>query len=153
MACPQNSSMGVCIFATFSTLDEFSSLFTRLNIAHDSYTFHETFIVSLHSFWNSVSSVSVHTDHWKEWPVFLLLCSTEERESCRFEMVWERVRQSVCRIVCCPSARISIQLLRGWFIMSHYSKVCKRFFTFPFFTFESDWLLLFSWNLKQGYYS
>ncbi len=108
MACLQNSSMGVCIFAAFSTLDEFSSLFTRLNIAHDSYTFHETFIVPLHSFWNSISSVSVHTDHWKEWPVFLLLCSTEERESCRFEMVWERVRQSVCRIVCCPSARISI---------------------------------------------
>ncbi len=103
-----------------------------LNIAHDSYTFHETFIVPLHSFLNSIAPVSVHTDHWKEWPAFLLLCSSEERESYRFEMAWEWVQQSVCLIVCWPSARISNQLFRGWFIVSHYSKVCKHFFTFPF---------------------
>ncbi len=70
--------------------------------------------------------------------------------------VWNDMRASTTISVsyCLLSVCKDQHLLRGWFIMSHYSKVCKRFFTFPFFMqVESDWLLLFSWNLKQGYYS
>lgn len=117
-----------------------------LNIAHKFCTFYETFIVLLHSFWNWITSVSIHCNHWKEWPTFLLLCSTEQRKSYRFEIAWEQVRQSVCFIVCWPSARITIQFLSGWFIISHYS---KDFFSL--IQFMSVWLL-FCWNLKKGYF-
>ncbi len=143
----------VCIFATFSTLDEFSSLFTRLNIAHDSYTFHETFISAI-AFLLKLNNLSLSS--FRSLKRVTSIASFVFHRRKRIMQVWNDMRASTTISVsyCLLSVCKDQHLLRGWFIMSHYSKVCKRFFTFPFFMqVESDWLLLFSWNLKQGYYS